>query len=181
MRSHREIIVRTSSCTTAWRPHTNQMGDTFAEGLYDYVTSGAQNIQPQEGEQCITYDQMNAIFTVRMFWFELATWIRNYMLSRYSGVGDADAAYARLKQTPDAYIAMLQQIFGDGVITEEYIQSFDNYIELIRAFIDAQMEGNIDEINKITQQLYQNVTERGRIHCFNQSLRERGRSEEPVL
>ncbi|MDF3000829.1 MAG: hypothetical protein K0Q48_948, partial [Bacillota bacterium] len=59
--------------------HTNRMGDVFAEGVYDYITSGVGGSPPPgtEGVQCINFDQMNAIYGIRMFWFELVIWIRN--------------------------------------------------------------------------------------------------------
>ncbi|HWQ79849.1 MAG TPA: hypothetical protein VN381_13570 [Anaerovoracaceae bacterium] len=142
--------------------HTNRMGDVFAQGLYDYITSGMQNtdILPlREAGQCVTYDQMNEIYSIRMFWFELVTWVRNYMLSRYAGIGNANAAYERLRQIPVDYVNRVAQLLGDG-FREEYIQLFYNYIDLIDAFITAQLEGNIDEINQITQRLYQNADER---------------------
>lgn len=141
---------------------TNRMGDTFAQGLYDYITSGGQSTgsrPPQSGQQCITYEQMNKIFNIRMFWFELVTWVRSYMLSKYRGLGDVNEVYARLKQVPVIYIDQLKQIFGDKV-PEDYIQLFNQYIELLDAFINAQIAGNIDEVNRITQQLYRNADQR---------------------
>ena len=140
---------------------TNRMGDTFAQGLYDYITSGTQGAgsKPPQGVQCITYEQMDEIFSIRMFWFDMATWIRTYMLSKYVGLGNVNEAYARLKQVPVLYVDQLKRIFGDRV-PEDYIQLFNQYIELLNAFIDAQMAGNIDEINSITQQLYQNADKR---------------------
>jgi hypothetical protein len=141
--------------------HTNRMGDVFAEGLYDYITSGAQGsaIPRSGGVQCITYDQMNAIYGIRMFWFELATWVRNYMLSRYMGLGNTEEVYERLLQVPVEYVNVLRQIFG-GSVAGEYVNLFYVYIDLIDAFITAQLEGNIEEIDRITQQLYQNADER---------------------
>lgn len=142
--------------------HTDRMGDVFAEGLYDYITSGtqeAQDFQPRDSRQCITYDQMNAIIGIRMFWFELVTWVRNYMLSRYMGLGNVEEVYARLLQVPVEYVNSLKQIFGDRV-AEEYVELFYTYIDLLNAFITAQMDNNIEEVDRITQLLYQNADER---------------------
>lgn len=142
--------------------HTNRMGDIFAQGLYDYITSSPQNGDslPLPGNvECITYDQMNTIYVIRMFWFELVTWIRNYMLSRYRGIGNPEKIYVRLRSIADEYVTVVKQIFGDK-IAEDYIQLFYTYIELIDAFITAQMENNIDEINQATRLLYQNAEER---------------------
>lgn len=140
----------------------NRLGDTFAEGLYDYITSGLQYTwgtpPPAEG-QCLTYDEMNAIFGIRMFWFELETWTRNYMLSRYSGLGNADETAARLRQVADDYVNSLRQIFGDAV-PENYVQLFYDYFDLLGALITAQLEGDADEAGRLTQLLYRNADER---------------------
>ncbi|HVI42798.1 MAG TPA: hypothetical protein VM577_19500, partial [Anaerovoracaceae bacterium] len=139
--------------------HTNKMGDVFAQGLYDYITSGPQNtgnLPPQEGQQCITYDQMNAIYNIRMFWFELATWTINYMFSRYTGIGDPQEVFARLKKVPADYPNILTQVFGEQIAADS-LQTINTYFDLIDALITARMEGNIDEMNRITQLLYQNA------------------------
>ena len=141
--------------------HTNRMGDVFAEGIYNYMTSGAleNGSLPPPGEQCITYEEMNEIYGIRMFWFELVTWVRNYMLSRYKNLGDKNEIYDRLMQVPVEYVSILRQIFGEKV-AEDYVQLFYTYIDLIDDFITAQMDGNIDEINRVTKLLYQNADER---------------------
>ncbi|MEL7657444.1 MAG: hypothetical protein AAGU75_16240, partial [Bacillota bacterium] len=120
---------------------TNEMGDTFAQGFYDYITSGLQitnNLPPQNNEQCITYEQMNQIYSIRMFWFELVTWVRAYMLSRYRGLGDEDEVKARLQQVPVEYVDMLKQIFGDKVDPD--LQLLNTYLDLIDALITDQQE-----------------------------------------
>lgn len=144
--------------------HTNTMGDTFAYGLYDYITSGgsSQNtdtFQPQGNVPCITYEQMNDIYIMSMLWFELVTWVRSYMLSRYIGIGNEDEVYAKLKEVPVEYVNIIKKYFED-VVVEDYLQLFYDYIELIDAFITAMMEGNVDELNQITRSLYQNADER---------------------
>ena len=138
---------------------TNRMGDVFAEGLFDYITSGTGIVPPEEGEPCITYDQVNQIYNIRIFWYEMAIWTRNYMLSKYAGLGDVERDFARLKRVPAIYLNYLRGIFGDRV-SEEYEEALNAYVELLDAFFSAQMEGNIDEINRITQLLYQNADQR---------------------
>ncbi len=143
------------------KEHTDEMGDVFALGLYDYITSSLRNddIMERSDEQCITYEQMDQIYDIRMFWFELITWTRNYMISRYRGIGDAEKVYARLKQVPMDYVDKLRIVYGDRV-TDDYIQLFDTYIELLDMLITAQLKGNVDEINCVTRQLYRNADER---------------------
>jgi hypothetical protein len=57
------------------------------------------------------------------------------------------------------YVNILRQIFGENVVGE-YVTLFYNYIDLIDALVTAQIEGNVEEIGLITQQLYQNADER---------------------
>ncbi len=140
--------------------HTDLMGDVFADGVYDYITSGQP--APDQllyGVQCITLEQMNDIYAIRMIWFDFVTWIRNYMLSRYLGLGNAEEVKARLMQVPVAFVNVMREYFGD-LVAEDYLRLFYTYIDLIEAFITAQMEGNTEEIGRITRLLYQNADER---------------------
>lgn len=138
-----------------------RLGDAFAVGIYDFITSGAQGPEPQlaDGKPCITYDQLNAIFEIGMFWFELVTWVRNYMLSRYLGLGNMEEVKSRLVQIPSDLTRSMQVIFGER-LKEDEIRLYFDYVELIEALVTAQMEGDIDEIDRITRLLYQNADER---------------------
>ena len=141
----------------------NRMGDIFAQGLYDYLTSGQQtadNLPPQGNQQCLTYEQMSQIYKIRMFWFELNTWVRNFMLSRYRGIGDVNEVFNRLQQVPIDYVNTLEQIFGENPAIDELQLELNAYIDLIDNLITAQMAGKSDDINRITQLLYQNANER---------------------
>lgn len=143
--------------------HTSRMGDTFAYGLYNYITSGGcpqcEGMPQPQNTPCITYEQMNDIYTVRMLWFELVTWVRSYMLSRFVGIGNAEEIYERLRQVPVDYVNTVKKYFTD-IDAEQYLQLFLTYIELIDAFITAMMENNIEELNQITMKLYQNADDR---------------------
>jgi hypothetical protein len=140
---------------------TSRMGDVFARGLYEYITSGGQfgGSQTQENQHCFTYEQMNNIYNIRMLWYELAYWTRAYMLSRIYGVGDPSDALARLKQVPQRYITGLLAVFGTNYIVQD-VDILNRYIELIDALITAQLEGNTDEVNSVVQNLYKNSDER---------------------
>ncbi len=139
---------------------TNMMGDSLAQGLYDFITGSEQNSfthSPQQ-QQCITYEQMDQIYSIRMFWFELVTWTRAYMLSRYIGIGNESAVKARLQQVPAEYVETLQQFFGEAI--NPNLQELNNYINLIDALITSQIEGNAGETDRITQLLYENADHR---------------------
>ncbi len=140
---------------------TSTMGEAFAEGLYDYVASGCQctDGQSQADRECFTKEQVNNIYNIRMFWFELAYWTRAYMLSRHFNVGNEDVVLARLKQVPDKYIAGLISIFGSEYISRD-TNLLNRHIELINALITALSEGNTDEANTVVQELYKNADER---------------------
>lgn len=142
---------------------TEELGDFTAQGLYEYMTSGLEYTAstPLRCGQCITNDQLNTIYRIKMFGYELVSMIRNYMLTRYMGLGSQaeEFFYSVLKQVGLDFGNALRKIFGDK-ITEDYLQLFYTYFELIDAFITAQMEGNEDEIRRITQLLYQNTGDR---------------------
>ncbi len=142
--------------------HTNRMGDTFAQGLYEYITSGqktSDNHQIQGDLQCITYDEMNAIYDIRMFWFELAIWTRSFMLSRYRGLGNVQEVFERLRRVPVDYTNTLRQVFGEQVAAD-VLRELNTYLDLLDGFITAQMANDTDEINRITRLLYQNADNR---------------------
>lgn len=141
--------------------YNNMMGDVLAQGLYDYITAGADvDYSAHEDIQCVSYDQMNTIYKIRIFWFELATWVRFYMLSIYLGIGDdSGLVLERLRQVPVDYVNQLRQFFGEKV-SDDYLALFNTYIDLIVAFIDAQIKGDVEEINRITQLFYENENER---------------------
>ncbi len=139
---------------------TDRMGEIFAESIYNYINSGAQVI-PLDDQQCVTLEQMNQIYIIRMFWFELVTWTRAYMLSRYLKIGNENEIMARLRQVPEEYVGTLRQIFGEGI--EPSLQLINEYIDLIDALITAQIENDTEEIDRIVQLLYQNADQRAAV------------------
>lgn len=144
------------------RDQSHRLGDTFAEGMYNYITSGsndAAGAESGEGGQCIPYDLMDVVFGTKMFWFELVIWTRNYMLSKFIGFGASDRVYNHLRHVADDFINLVGQIFGKEA-AEAYTLAFEEYIRLIDAFVTAQMEGNAEKINEIIPLLYQNARER---------------------
>jgi hypothetical protein len=138
---------------------SNQMGDVFAQGLYDYITSGSQNpsSMPAQGQKCITSEQMNLIFDTRMFWFDMINWVRAFMLSKYKDVGNENEVYARLQKVPADFVSNLKKYFGDSPGVNQLQLELNAYIGLIDSLITAQKAGNTEEIDRITKQLYQNA------------------------
>jgi hypothetical protein len=142
---------------------TNTMGDVFARGLYDYLTSGKGDSGAAPAgiaPGCITWEQMNEIYQIRMFWFELITWVRAFMLSRFYGLGDENEVFVRLKQVSADYVNALKRFFGDIPATDELQRELDAYVSLLDSMITAQLAGKTDDIGSITKLLYQNAAER---------------------
>lgn len=152
---------------------TNTIGDYFAQGIYEFLTYTPLNTENLQGRvslnpisyneisdlrQCITRNQVDAIYSLRMFWFELATWTRYYLISRYKGIGNEDIILARLNKVVEEFGIMLRRIFGDQ-ITEEFLNLIYTHIKLIISLITAQIEGNADIAAEATRLLYQNAEE----------------------
>lgn len=136
---------------------SNTMGDAFAQALYDFITSGGQNVPPQEGQVCLTDDQVNLIFNIGMFWFDLNNWTRAFMLSKFHNVGNENEAYERLQKSLSDFVGSLKQVFGEAPGVNELQLELSAYIGLIDSLITAQKANNSEEIGRITMQLYQNA------------------------
>jgi hypothetical protein len=140
---------------------TNNLGDAFAEGIYNYITSGSSI--PASGP-CITYEQMRRIQNIRMFWFDLMVWLRTYMIDKLLKLGNEDAVYNRIKKVIADYTNELKSIFGEK-LGEDLAQYLYEYLELVDNYLNAQMAGNIDEINRIIPLLYQNAASRAALQA----------------
>lgn len=135
---------------------SDSMGYVFSEALYDYITSGGRCTNDLLPEQCLTYDQMNAIFGIRMLWFEIATWSRAYMLSKIKNIGNVEEVYARFRQVSDEFSNVMRAIFGEeAAVTVE--QHVDLFIELLDALITAQMEEDTETADRSVKLLYQDA------------------------
>lgn len=100
--------------------------------------------------------QMNFIFRARMLWRDLATWLRSYKVSLYGGVGNTDSLSQRLYRLPMEYGNILRVFFGDQS-TEQFINLLTQYIAILQSLFIAQINNDVDAINKLTAQIYQNV------------------------
>jgi len=142
---------------------TNKFGDVFAEGVYNFITSGA-NIPAQESGPCITYEQMRTIQNIRMFWFDFEVWIRSYMISRYLNVGDEEETFNRAKKVAVDYTNEIKNIYGEK-FAADLLQLLNEYLDLVDDYITAHLAGNIDETNRIVQLLYQNAANRAALQA----------------
>lgn len=147
--------------------HTDLMGDYLAFGIYNFITSPPETSdrrisRERISELCITYDFMNTIYRMRLFWFEMETWTREFMISRFTGFGIANQVYDRLRKVPVEYIDLLRRYFDSGMVNG-IADSINRHIDLIDDLVTAYQAGNIDEINYATRQLYQNVDEGAKV------------------
>jgi hypothetical protein len=140
--------------------HTNLMGDMFAEGIYNYLTSAKlQGSQSETDTPCITFEEMNDIYNVMVLWFELVIWTRNFMIRRYTNTEGGDMALDKLREISTTYVLTLSKFFNNFDV-DEYIQLFFNYISLIEEFVNAMIDNDLDTINRTTVELYQNADDR---------------------
>lgn len=142
------------------------MGDYFAYGIYSYLTLLPRYPIPSPGvsrvipaDLCVTYAMMNFIFNIRMFWFNKAIWTRIYSVARTFSPEYAESVYAKLRQLPIQYGALLKTVFDNELVDELLVLVYEQ-IDLITSLISAQLDGNIEEVNRIVQRLYQNADER---------------------
>lgn len=149
---------------------TNNMGDAFAEGIFNYITSG-KTLLAQEGDACITYEQMRTIQNVGMFWFDLQVWLRNYMLSKFVNIGDKEATFDRLKRVVVDFGDELKNIYGE-TFAADLVQKLNEYIDLVDRYTTAQMDGDNDEVIRIIPLLYQNADARAAMEAAATSLSE---------
>lgn len=139
---------------------SNTMGDAFAQALYRYITSGAEipdNLSSQNGQLCLTSEQMNLLYDIRMFWFDLVIWTRALMLSQYMNVGDQEEVYERLQTVVTDHIANLTQIFGENAAVNALHANLITYIDLMNSLIAAQIAGDVNEIDRLVRLLYENA------------------------
>jgi hypothetical protein len=100
--------------------------------------------------------QMNLIFRARMLWRDLATWLRAYMVSLYGGVGNTEDISKRLFRIPVEHGNIFKVFFGDQA-TAQYINLLTEYIAILESLFNAQINNDVNTINDLTRQLYQNV------------------------
>ncbi len=100
--------------------------------------------------------QINFIFRARLLWRDLASWLRSYKVSLYGGVGNTDELSQRLLRLPIEYGSIFRVFFGDQN-TEQFMYLLTQYIAILQSLFIAQINNDVDAINNLTQQAYQNI------------------------
>ncbi|HYE68235.1 MAG TPA: hypothetical protein VEA58_06450 [Anaerovoracaceae bacterium] len=143
--------------------HSDRIGDYFSQGLFDYIVYNPQINNPQNQRYrndipCITNTQMNTIYNMRMFWFELTAWIRALFVVIFEDIGAQENVLSRMNTVIYNYQKTLSTFLGEQP-TEEYINLVITYIELFIALFNAQKEGNTEAIDQYTKSIYQNISQ----------------------
>jgi hypothetical protein len=100
--------------------------------------------------------QINFILRARLLWRDLASWLRSYKVSLYGGVGNTDELSQRLFRLPTEYGSIFRVFFGDQN-TEQFMYLLTQYIAILQSLFIAQINNDVDAINNLTQQAYQNI------------------------
>lgn len=139
---------------------TNIIGDYFAHGLYHYLTDTTPGFnQPFTTGECISFDQMTILYYIKIFWLEMTTWTRAYIISRAINSDYANKAYEKLRQVPIQYGNLMKTFFNEEMVDQD-LQLIYKHIDLINNLITALMNNNQEGVNRTVQFLYQNFDER---------------------
>jgi hypothetical protein len=116
-------------------------------------------LKNQLQQSCVPGWLMNTIIHATSIWKDMAIWTRAYVYSSYAGIGSQEVLFERLYRIPIDFSNTFRLIFGD-LIAEQYSNLLSNQIIILRNIINAQINGNINEVNSNTVMLYQNAEER---------------------
>jgi hypothetical protein len=103
----------------------------------------------------------NIVFRGRILWRDIATWIRLYLaaVSLQADPELEEEVANKLLNLPVEFGNMIRVFFSDK-ISDDYTVMLSNYIILLMNIIKAQSSGDINAVNKYTEQLYQNIEQR---------------------
>ena len=107
-------------------------------------------------EQCITPSQMNLISNVRVFFRRFTTWIREYIISRYTGVGAPEELFGRLYLESTDFGDIFHVIFGRD-ISNQFAGLLNKLTFGLRDLIDAQFAGNSEAVKTNVNNLYKTM------------------------
>lgn len=102
---------------------------------------------------------INLVFRARILWRDLATWIRAYLISAYSGLEIQKAVGEKLYRLPLEHGNVFKLFFGDKA-TEGYIALLSNYIITLESLFHAQIAGDTNTVNELTRKLYDNINQK---------------------
>ncbi len=140
--------------------HTDKMADYIAKGVIDLLTtvpeSGSMQsweaFKAQDQRNCITYNELNTILNIALFWVELFEWFRTYRISIATGMGNEKQIADRLIQVTVDLGNYLKTFFDEETV-DAFILQMQEYLKLMGQLLEAQSANNIEEVNRIYQLL----------------------------
>lgn len=109
-----------------------------------------------QANQFLTYDQMNLINDFRALWTDLVVWLRSYMVSVFTGFGDANAIKNRIARIAAEFSQKLQPFFGDEQ-AKQFQQLFLMYLMHAEAMIVALKENDRQAADSAAVALYKDA------------------------
>lgn len=140
--------------------HGENIADYISMGIIDLITAApkAERFAPAE-DICITYDELNIILDIAMFWIDLMAWFRAYRISVMADIGSREELYERLIRHINDF-GNLMKIFTDPEIIEIQIILLQEYINIMDRVLESRMSGDIEEMNRAFQESIDNINER---------------------
>lgn len=140
--------------------HTDKIADYFAKGIIALLTtvpeSGSMQsreaLKAQNERNCITYNELNAIMNIALFWVELFEWFRTYRISIATGRGNEKQIADRLIQVTVELGNYLKTFFDEKTV-DAFILQIQEYLKLMGQLLEAQSVNNIEEVNRFYQLL----------------------------
>lgn len=128
--------------------NADDIADQLARGIMDYITVIPATQESINGKElCLTYEELDVILDIAMFWVDLISWFRAYRISVMANVGDQDELYNRLIRATTDFGDLLKQ-FVSPEIVDPQIALIQEYIDLMNRMLEARMAGDIDEMNR---------------------------------
>jgi hypothetical protein len=109
--------------------------------------------------QCITYSQMRMTFNMRIYFRRIFNLTRIYMRNRYYNLGAPDVLFDRLYLEYLDLGNMLHLNFGRAN-RDQYSQLLGEFAITLSQLISAQIEGNIEAVNRNVRRIFDNVNAR---------------------
>lgn len=147
--------------------HSDQMADYFSKGIIDLLTTTPESslaewrevFKNQDRNNCITYDQLNNILHLAMFWVELFEWFRSYVISRTANRGNEGALYEKIMQVIVEFGDHLKTLI-DEKEADEFTLLIQEYISLLAQLLEARLSNNTAEADRIYQLIINNLNQR---------------------
>lgn len=111
-------------------------------------------------DSCIPSNQVNMMFQSRIIWRDLASWIRAYLNSVYSGLpNQAAAVEKKIIEVLSENSNIIDLVFGEHN-AEQYFDLLMDFVSISKSFVAAQVNNDTDAANEYAKQLYENANKR---------------------